>query len=322
MQRVNILYQFDDNYAPHAGISMTSLLENCDKSTELYIYCAAMNVSLKNRMKMEELVKEHGQHLIWLDIDKAIEYINSCKTGEWNGSKATWIKIFVIQDLPEDVETILYLDSDTIVTGDLAKILDIDISGHSIACAYDSVAFKNGKMLGLDHYYNAGVIYYNVKKWKEPGFFENLLEHLYKNVEKYPDNDQRLLNDYLRDDVYTLSPVFNYQGLHFLYNEKQFFPAYKGMKYYTPQEIASAKKEATVHHFFRILGDYPWEEGNLHPLKEEYEEWKEKSKWADEPVASRKRPLVFQVERILFRLLPKKLFLKIYRMICDSKITY
>lgn len=322
MNRVNVLYQFDDKYAPYAGISMTSLLENSKGVISVFIYGAAMGVSEENKDKINRLVQKYRQQIIWLDTTKAIEYINSCKTGEWNGSKATWMKIFLIQDLPDDVETILYLDSDTIVCGNIGEIAEVDLTGYPIACAYDSVAYKNGRMIGEDRYYNAGVTYYNVRMWKQDGFFEKMLEHLYRNVEWYPDNDQRLLNDYFRGQIRLLPMKFNFQGLHLLYSNEQYFAAYSKKNYYSPEEIEDAREHAVVHHFFRILGDYPWEDGNWHPSRTEYEYWKSKTEWKDLTDLPKKRSATFVIERMLFKFMPKKWFLKLYKAICDSKITY
>ena len=317
---MNVLYQFDDKYAPYAGISMTSLLENCKGVIGVFIYCAAMGLSEDNKARIDRIGERYGAQIVWLDTTKAVEYINSCKTGEWNGSKATWMKIFLIQDLPEDVDTILYLDSDTIVCGDISEILNVDITNNPIACAYDSVAFANARTIGTPVYYNAGVTYYNVKMWKEPGFFEAMLEHLYKNVENYPDNDQRLLNDYFRGQIKVLPMKFNFQGLHMLYNNEQYFAAYSNDVYYSPEEIDEARANPVVHHFFRILGDYPWEEGNWHPAKEEYNFWKSKTEWANMADLSKERSFVFKVERLLFKVMPKKSFLKLYKKICDVKV--
>ena len=37
---LNVLYQFDDKYAPYAGISMLSLYENNKEIENLNVYCA------------------------------------------------------------------------------------------------------------------------------------------------------------------------------------------------------------------------------------------------------------------------------------------
>ena len=41
---LSVLYGCDDNYAPHAGISMTSLLENNRDIDELTVYFAAQDL--------------------------------------------------------------------------------------------------------------------------------------------------------------------------------------------------------------------------------------------------------------------------------------
>ena len=71
------------------------------------------DVSDDNVDMIEKTIRKHGQLLTWMNTKKALDLINSCNTGYWNGSKATWLKVFVIWELPKDVKQILYIDSDT-----------------------------------------------------------------------------------------------------------------------------------------------------------------------------------------------------------------
>lgn len=317
---LNVLYVFDDNYAPHAGISILSLLENTPFA-ELHVFCAGMNVSDGNVRKIENLVNGYGKMLTWIDTASSIKCIESCDTGYWNGSKATWLKVFVLWELPEDVKSILYIDSDTIVSGDISDILTINLNGHPTAQAYDSLGNTYGrKVLGLERYYNAGVILFNVDYWKKDGFRNKFLEHLSLNVSKYRDNEQGLLNDYFRDEIVTLPLKYNTQGFLELFKEDIYLAVYDDFPFYTAEEIATARKNPSINHFFRIFGDYPWEKGNKHPLTPLYESYKEKSAWKNVVEKKIKGGFVFSVEKILYKVMPPKSYLKLYRWIVERKM--
>ena len=316
-QTLNVLYVFDDNYAPYAGISITSLLANVDEQTEVRVFVAGMSVSSENRNKLEQLICDYGQRLDWLDTTEAEGYIRDGHAGQWNGSCATWLKIFVIWQLPDEVETILYIDSDTLVTGDVTAILDFDLEDHPVACALDSVGFRYGTRLRVDHYYNAGVIYFNIGYWKTEGFKEQFLNNYFKNVENYPANEQCLLNDFFREEILRLPIRYNMQGFLLMYSEEAYRTAYGRYDFYSRDEVRAAKEAPVIVHFFRILGDYPWNTGNMHPARELYREWRQKSYWKDQPDVMAGKGVVFRIEKILYRILPQKMFLKVYKRIVD-----
>ena len=81
-----------------------------------------------------------------------------------------------------------------------------------------------------------------------------------------------------------------------------------------------AKKSPVVYHFFRFLGDYPWESKNVHPLKEEYLLWKSRSLWANEEQIKNKRRLLFVIEHVLFFILPRSLFLCVFKTVQEEKL--
>lgn len=322
MKKQNFLYVFDDNYAPYAGISILSLLSNAKSDADITIFCGGMNVSDENAEKIEHTVKSHGQHVKWLDCSEAIEIIQSCNTGEWNGSKATWLKVFLPWMLPDDVKQILYIDSDTLVHDDLSEIFpeeDSDECGAPVAAVLESVDHTLGPGLLLDDYFNAGVLLIDVNYWKKPNFKEDFTKHLVNNVEKYRANEQCLINDFFRGQIRKLPMKYNVQGFHYCYNEKTYLSVFNGYDYYDKAEISAAKENPAIIHFFRILGDYPWVEGNFHPVADDFHKWKELSEWKELPDIKAKRSFTFKVERILYKILPKKMFLQLFCMIAKVK---
>ena len=50
-----VFYQFNENYAPYAGASLTSLLENNRAAQRITIYLLLENVSDESRKKLQAL---------------------------------------------------------------------------------------------------------------------------------------------------------------------------------------------------------------------------------------------------------------------------
>lgn len=318
MKSLNILYQFDDNYAPYAGVSMLSLFHNNKDIENLVVYCITMDVGQKNIDKLNKTAEKYGREIIYVDSSKTLENMKKIDIKGWNGSLATWMKMFVIGEFVGKIDSLLYIDSDTLVEGSLSELCEYNFEGNAVACVADSVGFRHYRRLGLKknrYYFNAGVIFFNLKYFEEKtDAYKEMIVHLDENVERYYVNDQDLLNDYFDGNIKPLSPKYNFQGIHCMYSDSVYYKVYaKNETYYDMSEIAQARKNPGIIHFFRALGDYPWEPGNFHPVRKEFEKWKSRSLWKDYQVPKKIRKLFFKIERALYIVLPKAAFLRLFK---------
>ena len=65
--KLNILYQFNDAYAPYAGVSIFSLLENNKAAEEIDIYILEEALTEHNRKKLSELAHNYCRKIIFID---------------------------------------------------------------------------------------------------------------------------------------------------------------------------------------------------------------------------------------------------------------
>lgn len=323
---MNILYGCDDNYAPYTGISLTSLLENNKEEDQITIYLAAMDFSDDNKVRFGKLVETYNRKLVFIEVSQAKSMMDVYQCKGWNGSIATWLRFFVLDQIQDKSGKLLWLDSDTIVLKNLHELFEIDINSMPMACVCDPICYKERFRLGFgydDPYFNAGVILFDLKIWNENNILEDMMMHLRKNIERYSLNDQDLLNDYFKGRIYKLPQKYNVQGFHLAYKVNNYFSIYpwsvKG--YYGQESVQKSIEDPSVIHFLRFLGDYPWQEGkNYHPACRLYEEWKKISLWSDcEPVSARTEK-IFKIEKLLYCILPEKSFLRIFEWITNRKL--
>ena len=323
---LSILYGFDDNYAPYAGVSMTSLFENNQDAEEITVYLAALNVSQDNLDKFHRIAEQYGRKLALLETSQAIEQIKAYHCETWNGSLAAWLRLFVLDQIPDSADYLIYLDSDTIIYNGLSGILDSDLSAYPIAAVYDCLSFWSRFQLNFttdESYYNAGVIVFNLNYWRKNNVILNMMSHLKENIERYSTLDQDLINDYFHGQILTLPPQYNVQSVLYAYSLKSYYSVYPWTPgvYYTSEELRNALDRPVVLHFFRFLGDYPWQQGtNYHPAKSVYESWKQKTLWKSHKGAPPKKELVFRLEKILYRCLPRGAFLRLFSWYTNRSI--
>ena len=70
---------------------------------------------------------------------------------------------------------------------------------------------------------------------------------------------------------------------------------------------------------YRFLGDFPWHKGNLHPNTAIWDSYMRRSPWSDLEKRHARRGLVFKIEKLLYRTLPKRLFLSLFARITFGK---
>ena len=323
--KLSVLYGCDDNYAPYTGVSMLSLFENNKHIDDLTVYLASMGIEQDNINKLSNLANSYGRKIIILDTEKAVEKTQSYRWGSWNNSVATWLRFFVLDQIPDDVDRLLWLDSDTLVKDSLDYLATLDMGDSAVGAALDSLSYYHRFRLSVPRYYNAGVLLFNLKVWRENNTLDEMMSHLEKNIDRYPINDQDLLNDFFSSSIICLPNRFNFQGTHVAYTDDQYQFAYKWKpgEYYSKEELASARQNPAVIHFFRFLGDYPWTDGmNLHPCKNAYNDAKRVSSWKDNPMAPRRKEFVFKAEKVLYITLPKALFLYIFKLYTNRELIY
>ena len=323
---LNVLYGCDENYAPYTGVSITSLLENNKHLDVIRIYVAAQGFSEQSRERMTLLAGQYGREIIFLNTEKAEAQIQNYHCKGWNGSLATWLRFFVLEQLPDSIDRVLWLDSDTIVCGDLSKLCAFDFEGAPIACVCDSICYYERFRLGFGYaepYFNAGVISFNLQYWRENNTLDQMFSHLKDHVSKYRLNDQDLLNDFFRGNIKKLDPIYNCQGTLQAYAKKGYWKVYpwKEEAFYLPETALYAVDHPVVIHFFRFLGDYPWQQGrNYHPDRELYNTWKQRSPWKDHCGMPPRKEMLFKIEKLLYVMLPKQIFLRIFSFVTNREL--
>ena len=314
----NILYQFNDKYAPYAGVSITSLIKNKAPEEEITFWILGEDVAADNRKKLDQTVTVAGCKINFIDTADLIEEMKQLNLPTYRGSYAANIRLFVSRFIPEDVKRLLYLDSDTIITGSLRDLFETDLDDNVIGAVYDSVGEAHKADLGLDDsegYYNSGVILYDMDKWRSEGYTEKIIDHV-KNVRaQYPSPDQDLLNVVCRRAIKTLPPKYNYQPFHAAYSDRLYFSEYGKTKYYTRAELEETRNDIIIYHCFRFIAEFPWNKGNVHPFTPIFDEYLRNSEWDNyQKKPSDGKTLTTTIEKLMYKCLPKSWFLPIFHM--------
>lgn len=152
------MYLSDNNYATYAGVSILSLLENNQMIDEICVYVIDDNIADDNKKKYNEIISKYGREIVYLDMRFAIETLKRLGAPSYRNSYTTYLKIFAFAALKKyDVERVFFVDSDSIVLGDLSEMIDYDMNGKTICAVQDILCRDYMVSLGFeksDAWYN------------------------------------------------------------------------------------------------------------------------------------------------------------------------
>jgi lipopolysaccharide biosynthesis glycosyltransferase len=197
---LNVFYVVDKNFITHFTVSLTSLLEN-NRNLHTSVYVIH---DLDDKSVFDNIIsfckKKYNVILNIIEIDNSI-FDNLPITD--NISKASYFRLLLADILPQNVLSGLYIDCDTIVTGSLQDLLEIsffDLGNQNKEYSVLAVSDANGAKevlrlneLGVDSkfYFNAGVLFINLKKWRNDGVSKKIIAmaEQYKDHLKWHDQD-------------------------------------------------------------------------------------------------------------------------------------
>lgn len=174
---------------------------------------------------------------------------------------STYYRILLPTILPPTVERVLYLDGDMLVVDSMSELWGIDLENYGAAvvpCIYydKSEIFQR---LGIDKsegYFNAGMMFINLKYWREHDVQTRTLSFIKNNPDLCVKHDQDALNYILSDQLLYLSIKFNYQRIFF----ERGFSFCEKLK----EDVLNSAYYPCIIHYCDF--EKPWHKECFHPL--------------------------------------------------------
>lgn len=164
---LNVSYGIDKNFLYGAGVSIASvLLNNTDLKFCFHIFTDYID---EDYLSTFRATAEQFDTKIIIYLIDPIFFSNLPTSQFW--SYATYFRILSFEYLSKNISTLLYLDADVICKGSLKKIAKINFIDEYAAVIPDNddTQYASAKRLDIPDfqgfYFNAGVIYVNLKKW-------------------------------------------------------------------------------------------------------------------------------------------------------------
>ena len=180
---MNIVYIATDSYVPLMGISMTSALMNRKEIQNLDFYICSTDISETHKEQLRQLTEQYGSRIYFIDVsDYASHFEFEFSTSGFHS--IVLARLLLADYMPEEVQKVLYLDSDVIVNGDLSELDSVNLKGKAFAAVPElHMPQKEKKNIGLkkeDVYFNCGVVLINLEFWRKNHAAEKFLHYFEK----------------------------------------------------------------------------------------------------------------------------------------------
>lgn len=213
---IPIFYASDENYLPYLSVSLSSLKENASKEYRYKIYILNADIVLNERTQKIFAYADENFEIEYVDVSKRLEEVKeSLKLRDYY-TGATYYRIFIANMFPQ-YEKALYLDSDTIVLGDIAELYNKELGDNLVGAIPDGAVgavpeFKRytKEVLGVtfDKYFNAGILLMNLAQFRKENFYDSFCA-LLKEYKFAVAQDQDYLNVICKDKVAYIGEEWN-----------------------------------------------------------------------------------------------------------------
>jgi len=282
--KINFLLTINKKYIKPCAVTIVSVMENLNKKCQatFYIFCYDFKDKPDCFAKLEKkynctinciCTSQYDYYFSNQDVSKSIaSYINTY---------ATYHRILGFKILPDDVDKIIYIDTDMIVKTDLSLIYDFKDNDLFKAVVEpvnliplinkffkkDFEEFSNWKKDRIKYaYFGAGIYVANLNRIKKEHIFEQIIDF----IKKYPNiplGDQDAINAIIgqkySDYIEYLPPSYNFWSQDYSY----FFAIFHKI-FYKKKEIINAVHHPKVIHY---IGKHkPWNNRNA---KFYFNEW-------------------------------------------------
>lgn len=210
-----LFFSVDDNYAKLLTISLHSIIKNASKKYHYEVI--VLNTGLKEEsINLIKSLENDFFNICFVDVRENLERIYSELLTRDYYTKTTYYRLFIAGLFPQ-FDKILYLDSDTIIEGDISELYRIDIGSNLVGAIPDAsvqivpefIEYVE-KALGIEHedYFNAGILIMNLKKMRNIDFEDHFID-LLKKYKFEVAQDQDYLNVLCHGDVYYIDESWN-----------------------------------------------------------------------------------------------------------------
>lgn len=221
---INIVIPANIDYYEAAIIMLRSLLFN-NRDSEIAVYLFHAELDEKRIAGLRRLIERNNGVLHVIKVNDDV--MKNVPVGSL--SKETYYRLLAPELLPEELDRVLYLDLDMIITGDISTIYHADFQDNLFMAVPDTSLGidETKKKLRLKNdavYINAGVLLMNLELLRKEFDLQKALDYAIKHAERVLNCDQDVINVLYGDRIGYLEWKYNYEARFHSVSEIVLYP--------------------------------------------------------------------------------------------------
>ena len=180
---IPIFYACDDAFVKYTIVSLHSIIKNASKDYQYKIYVLNTNISDDMKKRLYDLENDNFK-IRFVDVTEHMKRIKKELPIRHYYSKTTYYRFFIAEMFPE-YDKALYIDSDTIVQGDISQLYNTDIGDCYLGACHEQAMVQIDvygtyaeRVVGVSrhNFFNAGIMLLNCKMFREKRVLEKFLK--------------------------------------------------------------------------------------------------------------------------------------------------
>lgn len=320
---MNVVYHSSDSFASVLSVSIASIMENNKGMDDITFYVLEKQMTEESKHKLTQMVAAYNRKLVLIpmpDMQKDFNFPIARVRKKW--ILDSYCRLFLGSILPKEVERVLYLDCDTLCHGDLQEFWNMDLQGCYCGAVTDAVGEHYYELFDMNktsHYCNSGMILFDLKRWREDGMEDKVAEYVREKNGFVFFMEQSVMNIVLQNKIKILHPKYNtYTLISGLTNQELSWLRHC-KRFYSKQECDEARKDPRLIHLtnlFLVKGR-PWLEGNKHPFRDLFMNYRALTPWKDEPLMKDNSSKTKQIGMGVIRAMPRWISLPIIGIVYE-----
>ena len=315
---VNVVYCSSDLFSEVCAVAMTSLFENNKHLKKITVFVIDDAISVKNKDRILNIAAKYSRRVVFIPLPNASEFYGD-ERFNLKSLGHTYARMILGDIIPEDVERIISLDSDTMVLGKIDELWNTEMGDSPIAGVDDcmgKVALVKTQHLPADcAHCNAGMFLIDLSIWRKENWtnqFFLYMKGLFGEGIALGGYEEEVMNKLLHERIMVLPPKFNLMTLEQVLTYEEVWKFREPLHYYSREEIEEAKRHPIITHttnFFYIRKRI-FEEGSDHPQRKNYEKYRALTPWANDPPMTVNSTLKQRIQKNVWHWMPRALAIK------------
>ena len=225
---IPVFYSCDDAFVKYTIVSLCSIIKNASKDYQYKVYILNTNISSDMQNRLLELENDNFE-ITFVDVSGELKSIKKDLPVRHYYSKTTYYRFFISEMFPQ-YNKALYIDSDTIVQGDISELYSTDIGDSYLGACHEQAMVQVDvygtyaeRVVGVsrNNFFNAGIMLLNTDQFRKKQVLKKFLKLLWE-YNFIVTQDEDYLNLICKDHVYWLDQTWNTEvtpGLEYKYDE-------------------------------------------------------------------------------------------------------